>query len=160
MSSFKEDFGKIYVKKCEFELEIHNFFSYSEEDSSLNSEYFPILGNKCYLSIFPNGLIQEKSNDYVSLHLHLCDGEFKETVELRLGIKSANNIIVYERREVFTIHEYYFNWEISEFIKRSDLLQKKSYLVPSDILTIACTVMVKNGISDLDSSKYAYLMSL
>ena len=153
ISSEEED-DKISVKKCKFELGINNFFSYSEKKVVLHSRPFPVLDYKCDLSLFPNGLIREKSNEYVSLNLHIRHGELKEILELRLGIMSVNNTIDYERIEVVTIDDFHFDWKFPKFIKRCDLLQRKSYLVPSDILTIACTVMVKNSMPDLDSSKY------
>ena len=132
------------------EWKIDNFFSYSEEDIRLKSPDF-LACTVWYIQIAPNGLTKHSSNGHVSLYLY-SRSELPKTVEYRLGIKTVNNTIDYEKVDVHTFCNLGrgYHW----FLKRSDLLQRKSELVPSGSLTVACTVTGKNNVSDLDSSKY------
>ena len=147
-----EEIGLVSVKNCKLEWKIDNFFSYNEEDLQLNSPDFLVLNTMWYIQICPNGSTRHNSKGCVSLYMYRKDDKDPQTVEYRLGIKNVNNTVECELIDVATISTS--GWGYHKFIKRSDLLQRKSELVPSDILTVTCTIMMKNNTSDLDSSKY------
>ena len=72
------------------------------------------------------------------------------------SIRVSCMIIVadYELTRLSTFDSSNPGWGYRKFIKRSDLLQRKSELAPSNMLTIVCTKKMKKRMSDLDSSKY------
>ena len=149
--SSRQEIGEISVKSCKLEWKIDNFFSY-RQDMTLESPDFPILDTMWYLKISPDDFIESSSKEYVSLCLRRRDYKIPQTIEYRLGLKNVNNTIDYERVEIATFIDC--GWGYPEFVKRSDLLQRKCELVPSGSLTVACTVTGKNVTSNLDSSKY------
>lgn len=97
----------------------------------------------------------ENCPNYVSIFLIRKVNGTSEDASFRIGIKTVNKAIEFEKvaaHYVFGNKNFGFGWD--DFIDLSELLRRRTELVPSGILTITCFVMIKSTEPDLDLSKY------
>lgn len=119
------------VRKLSFEWKIDNFFSLSEK--IYVSPSFLIAGESFCLCIYPN----EDNSVEVYLRRKL-DGP-SINLAWSFGMKTTKGKEDHERK--FTcVFKKAEGYGTPEFLKRSELSEKKSELVPSDVLTIVCHI--------------------
>lgn len=135
--------GKVQDIKREFNFEwqIENFLSLPEEDGkSYTSPSFSFAGEFWHLRIYPHGESENDSVEYVGLYLIRNMSIHPITLVLFLGIKTVDQKKEHEMQIICVFDEKNGGYGTSKLLKRSTLAEKKSEFVPSDVLTIVCTV--------------------
>lgn len=138
-----EPVGKVndLAKEFNFEWKIDNFFSLSKEDGkSYDSPMFSFADESWYLTVYPNGDPYDSAVGYISVYLFSPDPQFIN-LSWSFGIKTFDGKKVHEEHHTFVFGEDDTTGYGSEkLLKRCTLLERKSELVPSNILTIVLTV--------------------
>lgn len=152
--------GKLSEISWKFDWQIENFSSITDE--SYLSPVFHVSDSSWYIEIrkkYPPKINQTKRKrkdqsypNYVSIYLKREDNGTPEDASFRIGIKTVNKAIEFEKTGAHYVFGDGWGWD--EFIETSELLRRRTELVPSGILTITCFVMVKSTQPDLDLSKY------
>lgn len=131
--------GKVQnvAREFNFEWKIDNFFSLSEKYYICTS--FSLAGESWYLSIYPNGRSEANSVGFIDVFLHRKVNGPPISLVWSTGVKTheGKKVRVMQFTHVF---ENSIGWGSSKFLKRSELLQKKSELVPLDALTLICHI--------------------
>lgn len=141
--------GQLSEIGWKFEWQIEDFFSPTDEHYI--SPNFRVSDSLWYIQIFPK-YGDQNSEKYISLYLFKYGNETPTAVEFRVGIKTVNNAIEYEERGFHNFRNDGWGWD--NFIETSELVRRSAELVPSGILTITCSAVVKSTVSDFDSSEY------
>lgn len=147
--------GEIKKIKKEFDLDIEwnikNFLSLSKKDGYFAwSDGFVFNDQTWVLVIYPNGASWDNSQGYISLGLCRSIGpEIRQ--EFFLSLKAVNGKNDYERHctEMFQDLKAHV---IPQFISRPELTRQESELLPSDVLTVICTM--KSSKSTKNESKF------
>lgn len=135
--------GKVQSIKREFNFEwqIENFLSLPEEDGkSYTSPSFSFAGESWHLRIYPHGELENNSVAYVGVYLIRNMSVHPITLALFLGIKAVDGEKEHEIQIICVFDKENDGYGTSKLLKRSTLSQKKSEIVPSDVLTIVCTI--------------------
>lgn len=150
--------GKLSEISWKFDWQIENFFSITNE--IFWSPVFHVSDSSWYIRIcnkYPPKINQTKRRrkdqhypNYLSIYLHREDNGTPVDASFRIGIKKVNKAI----EQVSARKVFGDSWGWPDLIDRSELLRRRTELVPSGILTITCFVMVKSTEPDLDLSKY------
>lgn len=149
-------------KELDIEWSISNFDSLSDEaDKYYASPSFYFNGSSWYLKIYPNGRNADKSVGYLGLCLIRLSPGPPNSVDFSVGVKTLYG--KRDRERLYTcicdsfgsryvpkcfISQYGTPWGIS----RSQLFERKSELMPFNVLTMLCTL--KNPKDIEDSSKF------
>lgn len=144
------------------EWRINEFCSLPAEVSKCyDGPVFPFVGASWLLSIYPNGKTNiitkdrkiANSEGFIALYLHRRSSGPPIHLEFSLGFKTLQGKVNSEVHLADTFKKkegkgFY------RFIKRSELLDKKSELLPSGVLTVACKIKYPKA-ADI-SSKFFY----
>lgn len=128
---------------CEFEWSIPDFSSLSKNDEFYLSPPFSFAGKSCNLSIAPNGFKSLKSVGYIGLYLIRRNPDVCFSPEVFFSIKTSDGEIHQERlyeKYDRKFHDDLESFGIYRYLLRSELLKRKSKLLPADVLTVVCTV--------------------
>lgn len=147
--------GEVKKIPTEYDIEwsIQNFFSLSKEcNNYYYSPPFSFEGTSWYFQIFPNG---NKVSGVVSLYLYRDSANPPIRLEYTFGIKTLNGKKDSVKYISYVFQKAHQGYGEQSFLLRSNLLERKSDLMPADVLTIVCSL--KNPKSNGDISKsYVY----
>lgn len=136
--------GKVndLTKEFHFEWKIYNFFSLlGENRKNCNSPSFAFANESWHLNVCPNGDPKYRTAGYISVYLHR---EFSGLPIINMswtfGLKTSDGKKVYESHHTEVFSGDGVGYGSPGLLKRSTLLERKSELVPYDILTIVFTV--------------------
>lgn len=137
---------------CEFEWTIPDIvLLLQEENVYYYSPFFSFAGTTWYIGIYPNGF-RSKSLGYIFLNLSRTCCVPPISVDVSFAIKDVDGTkyeeAYYTKHIIENGHEIY---GIERYLLTSDLLEKKSQLLPFNVLTIVCTI--KHLKSTEDASK-------
>lgn len=140
-----EPVGKVnnLAKQFNFEWEIDNFFSLSTEDvKSYDSPLIEFANESWYLTVYPNGDPEDDTVGYIEVYLFRdFPGLPLINVSWSFGLKTFDGEKVHEQRHTFAFGEdHCIGYGSKKLLKRFTLLERKSELVPSNILTIVLTI--------------------
>lgn len=139
--------------KVALEWDIANFFSYTEEVEYISPD-FHTLNLTWRIKIWPNGRISNNSVGHVSLYLHRVDHGASKSVDFSMGIKSKNQRIVNMCKTTWQSDDGGWGWP--KFIEKSKLQQEKENLVPWGILTVVCSLILKDNEEEFDRNESKY----
>lgn len=141
------------------EWRIDSFSSLSEEPGSslvLNycSPNFSFSGEPWFLGIWPNGWSGTDSSGYVNLCL--CKGFNNSSIKQEFSVSLKTVKGEKENEEHCTkVFDKGNRWHrFNRFIARSELLRRRSELMPHDVMTVVC--IMKRTTSDESDSKFLY----
>lgn len=123
-----------------FEWKISDFCSLSNcKNDWYTSPCFDFSNASWYFSFSPEG-DEESSEGYIALYLH-CDDDIGShiTFILELGFKREDEV-ENVKSELVRFEGKYDIWCFSDFFLRTELLKRKSELLPEDTLTIVCSM--------------------
>lgn len=136
--------GKVnnLTKEFHFEWKINNFFSLSGENGkNYSSPLFSFANESWHLNVCPNGDPKYHAVGYISVYLHReVSGLSIINLSWSFGLKTFDGKKVHEQHHTGVFSEDGKGYGSPGLLKRSTLLERKSELVPSDILTIVFTV--------------------
>lgn len=136
-------FGKVNDRTAEFHFEwqIDDFFSLPEEDGeTCFSPNFSIAGESWCFFINPNGKSAINSVGYVGAYLQRNEDLPYISLVWSFGVKTSEGKKDKEMKFSHVFHEESLGYGFAKFLKRSELFEKKSELVPSDVLTLVCDI--------------------
>lgn len=145
-----------------FEWKISDFFTFIEitDYRPLKSPTFSIADTSWNLKLYLNW----NYSTYPFIQLFLWNEKRREyLVEYYLGLKKCDGRVEQLLSGIFK--EVAKRNEKVDFIMRSELMQRKSELVPGDVLTITCTVKLmteptySSEQTALDISRHSMLLS-
>lgn len=139
----------------EFEWTISNFFSLSEDDDIIyKSPSFAFDGATWYLKIYPNGDKTDDSVGYVDLELRRKSSDPPYSLEFSLSLKTLEGKKDTEWQDtcIFETENGNQSCGVARFMPRSEILERKSELLPSGALTVVCTLRSPKFTED--ASKY------
>lgn len=151
--------GDLCETKAEvtFEWKIKEFYSLSQEiNYHYDSNTFHFSGISWEIWIYPNGQAEYSSDGWIGLYIKRISTGYPVTVNYSLSLKSAGGKNNPSTTSTNVFAEKYHGWGRAQVISRSDLVERKSDLTPSDTLTVICTL--KNSQSNAVSSKCAVLI--
>lgn len=123
------------------EWRIPGFFSLLTDDGEYyTSPDFSLNGHTWYLGIYPNGRSGLGTSGYVDLHIYKYSSLHPIKQAFSLSLKSAKEEKKYEEHGTEDYTEWFKYHEFYRFIKRSELTQRRSELMPDGVLTIVCTL--------------------
>lgn len=140
--------------KHSFEWEIHNFFSYTEENVEYRSPDLHALNFTWKIEIWPNGRTCRNCVGSVSLYAYRIDDGDPKTVDFSFGIKTKNQLIVNKHETSGKPSNLGLGWH--KFIQQSQLQQEKDNLVPSGNLTIIWSVNSKDDEQEFNMNESKY----
>lgn len=135
-----ETIGEVSLTDIAVEWKIKELFSLSPEvGKSFDSPRFSFAGTSWFLRIYPNGTAG-RTEGFLNLFLRNAISGPPICLDFDLGLKNNDGKINPE-----IIHNTYTFGKTDgygkyEFIHRSQLLEKKSELMPSGILTLVCRI--------------------
>lgn len=144
-----------YPGEIKFEWEISDFFSLSKEkDIFYKSPKFYFSGASWRLWIFPNGEeTRYKSNDGIGIYIIRTSTGSPISLNFTLGLKTISGNIKEFCRSADIFYDSQFLTGHNKFIKRSMLLENKSELIPSGVLTIIC-ILKNSGPNNVDGKSF------
>lgn len=134
---------KIPYEIKQIEWRIGDFFAVTEEEKCYryDSPTFSIANILWHLRLLPN--LGEKTE---SIDLYLCSNVKREySVEYYFGLKRYDDEVEQLASGILKGNEAHNVW--GHFIKKTELLQWKSVLVPCSVLTITCTLKFMTEVS-------------
>lgn len=152
--SEKKEIGTIaeFNRKVDFEWEIRDFFSYTEQNSRYYSPSFPVLDSTWQIEFWPNFASNDSSTSYVSLYLCKINNKTPKNVHLTFFIKTSTGAFENQKEKTCTFTDQGLGW--AQFIDRNQLVTYKGKYVPSGTLTIICSLIIKTCEQDFIASKY------
>lgn len=152
--SEKKEIGTIAElnRTVDFEWEIRDFFSYTEQNSRYYSPPFPVLDSTWQIEFWPNFISNDNSTSYVSLYLSKINNKTPKNVHLTFFIKTATGTYENKKEKSSTFTDQGLGW--AQFIDRNQLLVYKGKFVPSGTLTIICSLIIRTCEQDFIASKY------
>ena len=142
---------KIEVKGCDIEWKIENFSNLEKDGICYYSPEFSYADESWFLGIDPNGDNYNDSFGYINLYLYRKSSGSPINLKFSLSIKSVNGMKNHERHCSGTFEQWNHH-QFLRFISISELQERKVGLLPSDVLTIVCTI--QNSTSTENTSKY------
>lgn len=132
------------AKEFNFEWKIDNFFSLSKEYGKkyYTSPLFSFGDESWYLTVYPNGDPNDDTVGYISVYLYTASSDPPFiNLSWSFGIKTFDGKKVHEEHHTFVFGEDdTAGYGSEKLLKRCTLLERKSELVPSNILTIVLTI--------------------
>lgn len=152
--SEKKEIGTIAELKrtVDFEWEIRDFFSYTEQNSRYYSPPFPVLDSTWQIEFWPNFISNDNSTSYVSLYLSKINNKTPKNVHSTFFIKTTTGTYENKKEKSSKFTDQGLGW--AQFIDRNQLLVYKEKFVPSGTLTIICSLIIKTCEQDFIASKY------
>lgn len=121
---------KTLVEEIEIEWKISNFFSLLKYDY-FKSPIFCLGNGSWYLKMFPICTTEE------FMRLYLCNATVREyPVEYTFGLEKGDGSVEQLMKGILKGNQNSQSTSEAEFLKKTEVHQRKSELVPSDILTI------------------------
>lgn len=148
-------FGKVndLTTEFHFEWQIDGFFSLPEDGKGCYSPTFSFAREAWYLRIWRNGDSEENWPGYVGANLYRDSDGPPINLSWSLAVKTTHGNI--DKGCHFThVFKKAEGWGIPIFLKRSELSEKKSELVPSDVLTLVCHIDYYSIKSSDDAGNY------
>ena len=138
-------------KELTVQWKIIEFFSISEEVCI--SRFFSFTNECWYLRMYPNGN-KRISGTNGCISVYLCRKSSISPIKLKfsLSVKATAKEKVSETHQTYIFRVAEEGCGVHKLISKLELLEKKSELMPSDILTILCTL--KRPESQDDTSKF------
>lgn len=140
--------------KVAFEWEIHDFFSYTEENVQYLSPHLHALNLTWQIAIWPNGRTRHNCVGYISLYVYRIDNGDPMTVDFSFGIKTKDQLIVNKFETSWKCSDKGLGWH--KFIQKSELQQLKENLVPSGNLTVIWSVTSKAEEQEFNMNESKY----
>lgn len=140
-----EKIGDLSETKGEITIEwrIKDFSSLHHEiGKHYESPKFYFCGASWTIWLYPNGDTEE-SKDWLSLYVVRKSNGSPVTLDYTLGLKSIdkkNDVLLTDTDD---FHGIDYGWGMREVILKTELMNKKSELLPSDILTVICSLKNK-----------------
>lgn len=124
-----------------FEWKIEAFSSLAVEiDTFYNSPKFYFSNASWNLKIYPNGEKEHETEGSIGLYLMKKSSDSPVTLNYTIGLKTVDGKKEANQNYTYIFHHKDWGYGRRNLISRSDLLNKKSELLPSDVLTITCTM--------------------
>lgn len=144
--------GEIKAKEFNFLWKINDFFSLTEE--TYFSSSFSFADETWCLVLFPNGNAHDESykNGCVSVYLCRCSSGEPIKISFSISLKTLDKKRFSEAHKECIITDDDPIIKFSDFLLRSELLEKQPELLPFDTLTIVCSL--KCAESTEDTSKF------
>ena len=138
-----------------FEWKIKDFHSLSTETGThYDSPLFYCSGIAWEIWIYPNS-DEIEADGWIGLYLVRSSTGYPETLDFSMCFKSNNGKKDPSLSSTSTFDRKFRGWGSVKFISRSKLLERKSDLMPSGILTVICTIKCKEGYNV--KSKYIFI---
>lgn len=132
---------------------ISNFSSLSGENSNFYvSPSFNFYGESWYLRLYPNGRQLIKSVGCIGLYLMRETSLSAINIEYTLGLKRLNGKKYLEHFRTNVYKDKGEGYGVHNCIFRSEVFDRKSDLLPADVLTVFCNLQFPTTIQT--SSKY------
>ena len=147
------ELNRSFTTICEFEWRILDYLSLPEESGQVYfSPLFSLAGESCWLAILPNGDVENDSIRFIGLALVMENSVPEISLEVSFSFKTSDGKEDRRRHEVEEMSADEAKiYTANRCLLRAELLERKSELLPSNVLTVLCTV--KNKISTKDESK-------
>lgn len=148
MSANSKKIGNVEkYEETRVEWKIAHFFSVIEDKSlCYESLAFPFAGDSWYLQM-------NFDNEYIILNL--CNDNPREySVEFNFGIRKLDGTVEDWLGKGIMEGNQMYDEDHFEFLRLSELQQRKSKLVPSDVLTVTCTVKRETTESDQQNTSH------
>lgn len=130
--------GKLKTKLYEMEWTIRNFDSLSVEEES---PFFPSKEAAWHMTIAPNGMREHNSVGYVGLYLIRIARNRFSNLQVSFAIKTVDGKKYQETPyETLLCGKDCQIYGVPCFLPRAELFERKSELLPSNVLTILCTM--------------------
>lgn len=154
-----EEIGDVCKTRGEITIEwrIKEFSQLNQEiDKRYASPKFYFSGASWAIRLHPNGETQYKSNGWLSLYVIRQSSGSPVTLEFSFRFKSIdgkNDSLVTSTRDFNKKED---GWGSNKIILKSALMERKSEFLPSDILTVVCTLKNKerNDVARKSSIKH------
>lgn len=133
-----KEIGKI--ERIQFEWKIADFFKLTEDGKYLDyaSPTFSVADASLCLKLWPNWNVRI---EFVRLYLR-SHKKRKHTIEYYFGLKKIDGSMEHLLSGILEGHELCSD-DNGNFIAKTELLKRKSELVPGNVLTIICTLKLK-----------------
>lgn len=115
---------------------------HQEIDKHYESPKFYFCGASWTIRFYPNGETQDESNGWLSLYVVRKSSGSPVTLDYSLGFKSIDGENDVLETSTNDFHEKEDGWGKSIILK-TVLIEKKPELIPSDILTVVCSLKNK-----------------
>lgn len=139
IGDISETKGKITI-----EWRIKNFSSLQHEiDVWYESPNFYFSGASWSIVLYPNGETQYESNGWLGLYLMRWSSGSPVTLDYTLGLRSIDNKNDVLITDTADFHENEDGWGMRKVILKTELMDRKSELLPSDILTVVYSLKNK-----------------
>lgn len=123
------------------EWEIKDFFSLSQEtDKYYHSPKFYFSGTSWQIQISPKSEVHDASGDWIGLYLTRMANGLPVAVTFSLRFKNVDEKGNPCIRSANTFNGKGNAWGHPKFMSRSMLMERKSQIIPADVLTVICTL--------------------
>lgn len=129
-------------EELNIEWRIEDFISLLEEHNKFHTSFsFSFAGHSWCMRIYPNGCEEQKSVGYIGLYLRRNSFGPAIKMNFSLGLKTFDGEKDPEKYCVHTFQKIDEGCGSIKLLSKSELLQRKSDLLPADILTVFCSLM-------------------
>ena len=130
---------KIQVKGHDTEWKIEIFSNLEKEGICYYSPEFSFANESWFLGIDPNGDSYNDSSGYINLYLYRKSSGSPIKLKFSVSLKTVNGMKFQERHCAETFEQWNHR-QFLRFISISELEERKVGLLPSDVLTVVCTM--------------------
>lgn len=153
------DYEKVGEMSYKYEWAIPNFcFHFVKDSAKCRSPDFRASNTTWFIVIDPNTDVTEHSTGYLSLYLYRDVSKGPTVINFTCGIKTVDQSVINEFKGTFGKREKRdasLGW--SKFIARSRLMDRLSKFLPSNTLTVVCSIEEKDSPTDLITGEYENL---
>lgn len=150
------EIGEVYESRAELVIDwkIKDFSSLSQEiNVRYHSPKFYFSGSSWKIRIYPNGQTKIRSRGWIDLYLVKTSNPANIVLEYSFALRTVNGKPYWTKAGMSFFEEANCGWGNDKYILRSDVMKKESELIPSDILTVTCTLM-NNEPSPVNGKSY------
>lgn len=127
--------------ELKIEWKIKNFMSLSDEyNTYYDSHTFYFSGTSWELRIYPNGETENKSDGWLGLYIIRKSVGAPVTLHISFSLKKADGNKDHEFNSKPVTIDKRIAKGLDKMLLRSELMERKTELIPSDELTIICTL--------------------
>lgn len=146
-------------EELNIEWRIENFISLVEEkDKFYTSFSFSFAGHSWCMRIYPNGREEQKSVGYIGLYLRRNSFGPGIKMHFSLGLKRFDGEKDPEKHCTHTFQKPDEGYGSIKLLSKSKLLQRKSDLLPADILTVFCSLTNQKS-TENESKSFVFKIS-
>lgn len=146
-------------EELNIEWRIEDFISLLEEKNKIYTSFtFTFASHSWCMRIYPNGREEQKSIGYIGLYLRRNSFGPAIRMHFSLGLKTFDGERDPEKHYMHTFRKIDEGCGSIKLLSKSKLLQRKSDLLPADILTVFCSLTNQKS-TENESKSFVFKIS-